>query len=194
MQALVVDKNGVIYAATNPDGKVYKIEHIAGPQCAGEECNGQSQSASELDFLRLFRSRQRNTSGIWRSTTPAISMSPPAITAKSSESPPKASTRSSSRAMKPTSACWRSTAKGNLIAGSDGSGLVYRIAPDGEGIRSLQRAQERNHRAGARPRRKHLRRGVGEKRPGRAPSNFPLRFPPQRRRPQPVQHNRALPF
>ncbi len=26
MQALVVGKNGVIYAATNPDGKVYKLE------------------------------------------------------------------------------------------------------------------------------------------------------------------------
>src|SRR5438309_9107920 len=29
VQALVVDKSGVLYAATNPDGKVYKIEHNA---------------------------------------------------------------------------------------------------------------------------------------------------------------------
>ena len=29
MQALVVDKNGVLYAATNPDGKVYRIERVA---------------------------------------------------------------------------------------------------------------------------------------------------------------------
>ena len=28
-------------------------------------------------------------------------------------------------------------AKGNLIAGSDGSGLVYRISPAGQGLRAL---------------------------------------------------------
>ena len=26
VQALAVDKNGVLYAATNPDGKVYRID------------------------------------------------------------------------------------------------------------------------------------------------------------------------
>ena len=34
VQALVVDKSGVIFAATNPDGKVYKIEHR---RCFGAE-------------------------------------------------------------------------------------------------------------------------------------------------------------
>jgi hypothetical protein len=34
--------------------------------------------------------------------------------------------------MKSTFAFWHSIPKGNLIAGSDGSGLVYRIAPNGE--------------------------------------------------------------
>src|SRR5271167_2169431 len=29
VQALVVDQSGVIYAATNPDGKIYKLEHRA---------------------------------------------------------------------------------------------------------------------------------------------------------------------
>ena len=37
---------------------------------------------------------------------------------------------------------------GNLIAGTDGSGLIYRISPQGEGFRAVQRAQERDHRAG----------------------------------------------
>src|SRR6266704_1566350 len=27
VQALVVEKSGILYAATNPDGKIYKIEH-----------------------------------------------------------------------------------------------------------------------------------------------------------------------
>src|SRR5580704_15515972 len=30
VQALVVDKNGTVYAGTSPDGKVYKIEHKGG--------------------------------------------------------------------------------------------------------------------------------------------------------------------
>ncbi len=34
---------------------------------------------------------------------------------------------------------------GNLIAGSDGSGLVYRISPNGRWLRTLQRAEERDH-------------------------------------------------
>jgi hypothetical protein len=37
--------------------------------------------------------------------------------------------------------------KGNLIAGSDGSGLVYRISPAGEGF-VLYSAPKGNHRAG----------------------------------------------
>ncbi len=36
VQALVVDKNGVLYAATNPDGKVYRIEHLA-PKAVGKD-------------------------------------------------------------------------------------------------------------------------------------------------------------
>jgi hypothetical protein len=59
-------------------------------------------------------------------------MWPPAITAKFTRSAPTASTRCSSRATKSTFACSRSIPKGNLIAGSDGSGLIYRIAPNGE--------------------------------------------------------------
>src|SRR5580658_6698111 len=37
VQALVVDKNGVIYAATNPDGKIYKIEHAATENSSGSK-------------------------------------------------------------------------------------------------------------------------------------------------------------
>src|SRR5271170_5048269 len=37
VQALVVDKSGVIYAATNPDGKVYKIEHRAASPVSGDK-------------------------------------------------------------------------------------------------------------------------------------------------------------
>src|SRR5215831_6279298 len=44
VQALVVDKNGVVYAGTAPDGKVYKIEH----RSAGTA----NQSADKTDNAR----------------------------------------------------------------------------------------------------------------------------------------------
>ena len=64
--------------------------------------------------------------------------------------------------MRRTSALWPGTAKGNLIAGSDGSGLVYRINPQGKGyvlfeaprreITALAIGRERNHLRGQRGR------------------------------------------
>jgi len=52
-------------------------------------------------------------------------------------------------ATKPTFAFLAFDAQENLIAGSDGSGLIYRILPQAR-IRVVQRAQEGNHSAGAR--------------------------------------------
>ena len=46
--------------------------------------------------------------------------------------------------------------KGNLIAGSDGSGLVYRISSSRGQIRALQRARGKNQRAGRGCSRKYL--------------------------------------
>src|SRR5438094_831048 len=43
VQTLVVDKNGVLFAATNPDGKVYKIERT-GSKAAGKEDESKPQS------------------------------------------------------------------------------------------------------------------------------------------------------
>src|SRR6266436_9461984 len=37
VQALVVDKNGVLYAATNPDGKIYRLEHSAAKSAGKDE-------------------------------------------------------------------------------------------------------------------------------------------------------------
>jgi hypothetical protein len=135
VQALVVvrerqkngksDKRTVVYAATAPDGKVYRLESRGISEDAKARCEA-------LGIRHLLRSLAPSTSGTSRSTMPARCMSPPAITAKSTRSAPTDSTRSFSRAMKCTFAFWRSIPKGNLIAGSDGSGLVYRIAPNGE--------------------------------------------------------------
>src|ERR1700675_1752245 len=47
VQALVVDKNGAIFAATNPDGKVYKIEHRAVPaKSSGDKKSADSSNDS----------------------------------------------------------------------------------------------------------------------------------------------------
>jgi len=46
--------------------------------------------------------------------------------------------------------------EGNLIAGSDGSGLVYRIAPNGEAFVLYSAPQKGNYRASHRPRRQYL--------------------------------------
>jgi len=55
VQALVVDKNGVLYAATNPDGKVYRIEHIAGTAVVkGKSETDKAKSASEFSASVFF--------------------------------------------------------------------------------------------------------------------------------------------
>ena len=52
MQALVVDKNGVVYAATNPDGKVYRIERGDKGAASKDKTELEKGKASALDSLR----------------------------------------------------------------------------------------------------------------------------------------------
>ena len=61
-------------------------------------------------------------------------MWPPAITAKSTKSLPRANTRVFFKSDETHIRVLALDAKGNLIAGTDGSGLVYRISPAGEGF------------------------------------------------------------
>ena len=72
VQTLVVGKNGIVYAATAPDGKVYQtrtFERKPSPRPAIEVC-------------AVFSIRARSTSGTSFSTARARSMSPPATTAR----------------------------------------------------------------------------------------------------------------
>ena len=127
VQALVVDKSGVLYAATNPDGKVYRIERKAAaakPAAKGSSTSPWSSSvyfepgtkyiwdlaldaAGNLfvatgDNGQIFRVTGKGTSSVFFKSDEAhirvLALDPP----------------------------------GNLIAGSDGSGLIYRISPNGE--------------------------------------------------------------
>ena len=68
MQALAVDKNGVLYAATNPDGKVYRIERAGRRRRQSGNGDG-TIKLRRIFLLRIFRSREQNTSGTWLSIT-----------------------------------------------------------------------------------------------------------------------------
>jgi hypothetical protein len=142
VQALVVDKNGVLYAATNPDGKVYKIEHVMGSGAAGI-------SPAEKDGRDARRSTNNSDSN-WKASVyfdPATkyiwSLALDAsgnlyvATGDHGEIFRVATSGEHSLFFKSDEPHIRTLAfdaQGNLIAGSDGSGLVYRINPKGDGF------------------------------------------------------------
>jgi len=134
VQALVVSDSGVIYAATNPDGKVYKIEHHAigaekGSKKSAEKAAADSPWSSSVYF-------EPGTKYIWNLLLDDAGNLFVAtgdhgeifrVTPKGEHSVFFKSDEAHIRVM-------RFDAKGNLIAGSDGSGLVYRISASGEGF------------------------------------------------------------
>lgn len=122
VQALAVSKNGVIYAATSPDGKVYKIEL---------KKTGKSESGSDWASTVYF---EPGTKYIWDLALDDQGNLYVAtgdhgeifrVTPKGEHSVLFKSDEAHIRVL-------ALDAKGNLIAGSDGSGLVYRISPAGE--------------------------------------------------------------
>jgi outer membrane protein assembly factor BamB len=136
VQALVVSDSGVIYAATNPDGKVYKIEHHAIP---AERTSKEKKSADKPALDSPWSSSvyfEPGTKYIWNLLLDDAGNLFVAtgdhgeifrVTPKGEHSVFFKSDEAHMRVM-------RFDAKGNLIAGSDGSGLVYRISPAGEGF------------------------------------------------------------
>ena len=132
VQALVVDKNGSVYAGTAPDGKVYKIEHKPGGNGAGknpDRAKGQVDPAwsSSVYF-------DPGTKYIWDLVLDAAGN---LFVATGDQGQIFKVTPRGEHSLffKSDEVHIRVLAlddKGNLIAGSDGSGLVYRIAPSGE--------------------------------------------------------------
>ncbi len=121
VQSLVVAKNGVIYAATAPDGKVYRLEepkatsHAKGPWSATPYFDPASKYIWDIV--------------IDKSGTLYVA------TGDHGEIYKVSPTGQHSLFFKSDEVHIRVLAldaKGNLIAGSDGSGLIYRIAPNGE--------------------------------------------------------------
>ncbi|HEX4486606.1 MAG TPA: hypothetical protein VH088_10090 [Terriglobales bacterium] len=126
VQALVVDKAGVLYAATNPDGKVYRIERKAADAQTAEKGSSTSPWSSSVYF-------EPHTKYIWD-----LAFDPSGnlfVATGDGGQIFKVTGKSSTVFFKSDEAHIRVLAldpQGNLIAGSDGSGLIYRISPSGE--------------------------------------------------------------
>jgi sugar lactone lactonase YvrE len=168
VQALVVDKNGVVYAGTAPDGKVYKIENKRGAKTEPAKSTADKPKGQVDPNWSSSVYFDPGTKYIWDLTFDS-SGNLYVATGDRGEIYKVTPKGDHTVFFKSDEAHIRVLAldpKGNLIAGSDGSGLVYRISPSGEAfvlysapkkeITALALDSEGNIYAA----------GVGEKRPG----------------------------
>ena len=129
VQSLVVDKNNVIYAATSPDGKVYKIQpNKIAPTLPGAGIKAAAPSFSATPYF------DPGTKYIWDLVLDNAGNLYVA-TGDHGEIYKVSANGQHSLFFKSDEVHIRVLAidpKGNLIAGSDGSGLVYRIMPNGD--------------------------------------------------------------
>ncbi|MFZ0733249.1 MAG: hypothetical protein WAM79_13050 [Candidatus Sulfotelmatobacter sp.] len=142
VQALRVGPGGAIFAATAPDGKVYKIEHKSGAKSESRKSESKSSDSAKDSKPILDPS--------WTSSVyfaPGTKYIWDLILDKSGNLYVATGDRGEIYKVAPNgdhSLFFKSDethiralaldAKGNLIAGTDGSGLIYRISPAGEGF------------------------------------------------------------
>jgi hypothetical protein len=184
VQTLEVGPGGVIYAATAPDGKVYKIEHKAkakgeSPK-ADSKTEGKSDSKSEKDAPKDPAKPALDSS--WSASeyfAPGTKYIWDLLLDKAGNLYVATGDRGEIYKVTPKgehALFFKSDdthirvlaldAKGNVIAGTDGSGLVYRISPAGEGF-VLYSAPKKEITALALDREGNIyAAGVGEKRVG----------------------------
>jgi hypothetical protein len=120
VQALRIGPGGALYAATAPDGKVYKLEHKAGADPSWSSSVYFEPGTKYIWDLALDKAGNLyiatgDHGEIYR------------VTPKGEHSIFFKSDETHIRVL-------AFDAKDNLIAGSDGSGLIYRISPAGEGF------------------------------------------------------------
>src|SRR5215472_1393531 len=140
VQALKVGPGGVIYAATDPDGKVYRIEHKGGEKNEdAKPAEAAPKDAAKPALDPAWTSSvyfAPGTKYIWdlaldKAGNLYIATGDRGeiykVTAKGEHSVFFKSDETHIRTL-------ALDAQGNLIAGTDGSGLIYRISPAGEGF------------------------------------------------------------
>jgi hypothetical protein len=170
------EAGGVIYAATAPDGKVYKIEHKAGSKPGAAKPDSSKEKELDKDSSKpaldpLWSSSvyfAPGTKYIWdllldKSGNLYVATGDHGeiyrVTPKGDHSLFFKSDETHVRVL-------ALDGQGNVIAGSDGSGLVYRISPSGEGF-VLYSAPKKEITALALDRAGNIyAAGVGEKRAG----------------------------
>jgi sugar lactone lactonase YvrE len=126
VQALVVAKNGIVYAATSPDGKVYRIEPPRS-QVKGAK----PDAAASWSATPYFDPGSKYIWDIVLDNSGSLYIA----TGDHGEIYKVSPNGQHSLFFKSDEVHIRVLAvdpRGNLIAGSDGSGLVYRIAPNGD--------------------------------------------------------------
>lgn len=201
VQALAIDADGAIYAATSPDGRVYKLQPNTPPPTNNKKPKKGSESEAEPANPEVtYRSSvffDPKTKYIW-----ALALDPagPLYVATGDQGEIYKVERSGEGSLffKSDEAHIRSLAlirppappvdnkhKKNapppalstLIAGSDGSGLVYRISPSGEAF-VLYSAPKKEITALATDAAGNIyAAGVGEKRSGPASAPIPIPIP-----------------
>jgi hypothetical protein len=129
VQALVVDKNdksGIVYAATAPDGKVYRLECAKGAKPdakASWSAIPYFDPGSKYIWDIVLDNALDNSGALYVATGDHGEIYKVGPNGQHSLFFKSDEVHIRVLALDP---------KGNLIAGSDGSGLVYRIAPNGE--------------------------------------------------------------
>jgi len=131
VQALVVgknddknDKNGVVYAATAPDGKVYRLEPAKGAAAkAGAKSSWTPTPYFDPGSKYIWDMVLDNAGALYVATGDHGEIYKVGPNGQHSLFFQSDEVHIRVLALDP---------KGNLIAGSDGSGLVYRISPNGE--------------------------------------------------------------
>src|SRR5262249_17696671 len=136
VQALVMDKTGGLYAATNPDGKVYKLEHTLAISTASQANGGDTRRAPFKGEWKSSVFFDPQTKYIWGLD---IDDSGNLYVATGDHGEifrvtPDGQHSVFFKSDEPHIRVLAFDAQGNLIAGSDGSGLIYRITPKGEGF------------------------------------------------------------
>jgi hypothetical protein len=140
VQALQIGSGGLIYAATAPDGKVYKIEHTP----AGKTQLANSDKDKDKDAAKPAADPSWTSSVYFEPGTKyiwdlALDKSGNLFVATGDHGEiyrvtPKGEHSVFFKSDETHIRVLAFDAQSNLIAGSDGSGLIYRISPAGEGF------------------------------------------------------------